>query len=937
VLATKDASHEDLTTLARAILRMGADNWNVVSIREQCAERLEKLAEVFPSKQIDIQAAFLRNGYTDDLLRHGWHVFEDVLRRFMRKKDSTASHRVSFALLSFAATNPKVDPAHLVLFVARNWDIVTAFLEVGNHTKHRNATSVTERVQLTLQIAHSLGRLEPSPPAWAKDWLSQRNPHLSDKTSSRVLGLIAYALQRTSSASDALYVWRLYPAIPAKISYGIASALVSQGDSVEAKEALALLSREGTGISFEKIEHLESRLLGRMHTRTSPVKFGPHQAATVDHIRARAEAGDVEGVRRILSAHKESGLVPRVRLLYTELVRAHIVINDMNGAMEVFETMKAEGIPYNVATFNALLQGYTQAVDLDGAIRVIDDMREAGIAPNVATYTCLVNLYGVRKEPDRAKQLFDVMRAEGIEPDRIAYTSLMNAYVEAGIWDDAIKTYRFLERHPNFSMRPDTTAMGVLLKAYVVLGAPLSDTIDVYRELAKRGAVAGHVYALVLQACCDASAMGPAEEVFGYLDRPGSTVKPDIFHFSIMINGFLRLGQRKDAQDYYTEMKSRMLRPTSITGAIIVGAYARELENESMEKAELIARQMVEIVRSSRGENRHYRRDRRLGMGREAETIYAPLISAAVHLIDPERATEYLKRAASEGLPASMALVTSLLDAYRRVADFEALYRVWDIVYDQALETAGPDGQVPPSQNNFLCLPLSIMIKALSSAGRFGEVTRLWADVRNRGFGFDVANWNHLAVALVLAGQLRRAFWILEYIILATEEAAAPTLPTPALPEEIRGSRDREGDEVTDPGLESSTLVDPSLRPPNRAHQNRIGGPEELDNAHLIQFNLDGVVTSDVKWDAPTFAGRASDLSRGLREARYKKGISMWRIHNETLDTVEDAFLELLRGGHGGAAEHDYLVRMHPKTIQALSHRRIMVSDFNLHRRGQRL
>jgi hypothetical protein len=96
-----------------------------------------------------------------------------------------------------------------------------------------------------------------------------------------------------------------------------------------------------------------------------------------------------------------------------------------------------------------------------------------------------------------------------------------------------------------------------------------------------------------------------------------------------------------------------------------------------------------------------------------------------------------------------------------------------------------PDNVKDPTrrrlQENILCIPLSIYIDALSAAGLHLDIASIWKKFQEIGYTFDSHNWNHLAVALVRAGEPERAFEVVEKVIIPYERQS----------ERIRKGRDR--------------------------------------------------------------------------------------------------------------------------------------------------
>lgn len=163
------------------------------------------------------------------------------------------------------------------------------------------------------------------------------------------------------------------------------------------------------------------------------------------------------------------------------------------------------------------------------------------------------------------------------------------------------------------------------------------------------------------------------------------------------------------------------------------------------------------------------------------DIIYAPLLDAYAKAMSPadvERLFEDMLKA--DGKP-TLTSMTIMLDAYRRTGDIEGVMRVWPVILqlgmtfsevDTLLEDQDKNSKQFKSQrrSDVLCVPLSIYMNAVSNAGHHLEVARAWNRLRTEGFQFDPSNWNHLAVAMVRAGQPERAFEVIEKVILPYQD-----------------------------------------------------------------------------------------------------------------------------------------------------------------------
>ena len=399
--------------------------------------------------------------------------------------------------------------------------------------------------------------------------------------------------------------------------------------------------------------------------------------------------------------------------LLGDMVRLHLPFSDtehMEALIEHYEAnADALSFRYSRSSYGTLMRGYVQQMDVDGAFSVLHRMdkraallEEAQLAegeqvdgrsrPGEAVFLHLVTLFARRRDPESARRVIDHMEAErGLTPSLAIYTSLMNAHVEAGQWDEAVALFEWLDAHPpEHPYTPDLHACTTLIKAYVLMGAPVSEVIRVYSGLVNRGIKpSSKTFALLLQATCDAGMLDFAEEIFRKMDalpaeRPGSSNNgnfrvetqggprwkhdprvaapsrrkdgaggdsgaarqsmANVYAFSIMIKGFLRAGQLDSARDYYEEMVRRGIRPSSATWSILIGAYADAQVTDP--RAEAVVRGLLdeflavyiqpaatdaadggELKRKRLGRG-PYQEDKNAANGTALQSVYGPIITA---------------------------------------------------------------------------------------------------------------------------------------------------------------------------------------------------------------------------------------------------------------------------------------------------------------------
>jgi hypothetical protein len=182
---------------------------------------------------------------------------------------------------------------------------------------------------------------------------------------------------------------------------------------------------------------------------------------------------------------------------------------------------------------------------------------------------------------------------------------------------------------------------------------------------------------------------------------------------------------------------------------------------------------------------------------------------------------------------------------------------------------------------NTMCVALSIYIDALSEAGLHDQIGVTWAQLQDHGFGFDAHNWNHLAVALVRAGDVERAFRIMETVLLPhgrrvvriQERRETPDTP---LSFEDAGEEDREAQDISKPYEEA--LRRTSERALVASHANRIARTFSEDTKRTIEEH-------------------EGDFAQGLHVLRQILPVwNAWAPHDRTLRALLSAVLRLESG-----------------------------------------
>lgn len=778
---------------------------------------------------------------------------------------------------------------------------------VTSHSATQRAPRPAQRVQAALQTA--LASLDDP-----LDWVtSQLRPGADGRTSASVYHIAVAILASLVSTSprrinDAFAYWKsisqkfnstfIPPHITSLLAYNLARSgyYASAHIVLEAMhESLANLPH--TALSREiwiyanqgKIEDTQ-RIWADLTMRYSPTRLDKIAFAT-----AYAVSGDVTQTRQVIASLFGSTATSEVDTLVV-LQRACIAADDAEGAYEYLDMSIA--IRPTLQPFQSLLTLLASQANVEGAVALFSRMVALGLEPDAKCYTTLISVFANVAQYTNAKQVFDAMVAAGHRPDAVAYAALINAAVEAGQWQVAAD---LAEAVPS-PLLSNPSLVTTIIKALVLVAAPNEAVMRLFHGLKRPTPQA---WALAIQSAADHGNIKFARSLFNDMDSRSQldsfAPAPTVYVFSILLAAYLRSGDRDSARAVYDEMIKRKVAPSSITYGIITTSFATSPGESSFEQAHNFAMSVYEQLGDG---------ERTGSRGRVSENVLGPLLVSAGRAGDLARAKHYYDIIKESG-EVSLSVDTKLMDAYRRAGKLKSVYRLWLRLFNNALRTIPrktPETSsvtVTRSQNNVLCVPLSITIQALAEAGLHDRLKSLWLRVRGAGFGRDSQNYNHYAVALAKTGDVEGAFHIVDRVLLPRYDEVRDRYfralrPSPHLlaveadsvPDSSLDPEDHKDFEFWDPwkqaeAIESSEqktgavphailsvddTADPTHRPPNRRHEFNPAVPPEFTEDNHSQ----------------------SSTAVGLNILRnWRPSDVLWRPSNATLAVLEQAYRQL--------------------------------------------
>ncbi|KAF9498621.1 hypothetical protein BDN71DRAFT_1442974 [Pleurotus eryngii] len=793
------------------------------------------------------------------------------------------------------STRRHYDDIRVLDFVLAEWMNIGSFLSVRPSQWHHSAPR-KEGITLRETAYISLANINHPQTLLAdrQDWDEERRLRLGqlliEALCSRTLAVDAHSVFQEMSRQGLDVEHRLRLSLVRSLAregkFGYANALYHSLDSTgvypyRIATGLYLYAHQGDVVQAERyFERLskEDRWVGE-----------PETAMLIYSYATNGRTEDAIAVFEQLFPDREEGEFGSPKAIhYSIIIYAFAQKGDFSAMNEWLEIMASAGFPPDIYVYSIILRGFALRGDVDSIIAVLDQMRAANILPTVVTYTTAITLLARRRDPIAVESVYKRAIQEGIIPDRKMINTVMNAHVEAGSWNGVIRAFDYLNSSPMRHARLAIETYNTLLKAYILIGAPFRVVSKLFSRLESTGIRPDNItFTLLVQSACDSGLMDVASEIVEEMDRlstqPNSDIKVDVYVLTIVMAGFLRLGNKIRAKETYEEMQTRGIQPTSLTFGAILKAYGRENSDESLQ----IAEEFVNSLMSSESPRTW---DAPAHGGKSAlSQIYGPLIASFARKQRPKDVERVFQGYLDAGGAPTIGILSTLLNCYRCVFNVEAAKQVWPQIFQLGLrytrmptlfENTKDDVHLSRLQANILCIPLSIYIDVLSAAGLHTEIAEVWGKFQVHGFAFDSHNWNHLTVALIRAGEPERAFEVLERVILPFQRQTDHLLrlrnESPDTPLSFDKLPARE-----------DLLSEPSEDPPMHSAERRA----KAANTVFKQIRQASEEETDL------FEGDSGDFAHPLRILhQISPSWNIWAPHNATLSVLLMVLTRLQEG-----------------------------------------
>ena len=169
---------------------------------------------------------------------------------------------------------------------------------------------------------------------------------------------------------------------------------------------------------------------------------------------------------------------------YTVLLGIFGQKRDLEGALEVLESMKRIGISPDTRHYTVVLELCGKRRRLEQLERVVMEMRRAGIQPDNVTYNTMIHSYGMLNEPQRAGEVFKEMLRGGILPTAKTFGAYHAILTRGGWLRDAERLLDMVQKRTDLIR--DAGYYRLLMDGYST-SLNADKLIEAHREMVRAG------------------------------------------------------------------------------------------------------------------------------------------------------------------------------------------------------------------------------------------------------------------------------------------------------------------------------------------------------------------------------------------------------------------------------------------------------------------
>ncbi|KAM5492274.1 putative DNA helicase [Microsporum audouinii] len=296
----------------------------------------------------------------------------------------------------------------------------------------------------------------------------------------------------------------------------------------------------------------------RLHYGKPPM-LAYHDALTVS-----ARLGDTSTTLRFYHDYlADHGRAVSTEIL-TPLLYVHARTGDVKETQKWFNYFSELGVPPEVQYWNILLTAYSKNKDLEGALHTFQLMLQSGMAPDAVSFTILMGLSAGRGDVKAVLDLFDMAKRNGVRIHRSMFDTLVEVLCKHRRYPDAERVAE--EATSKFPAKAMTRTWNIILWNYAYT-IDITSVLRIQNRMQEAGIpFDGMTYAAMMSSLVRVGKTDSARKILRVLHK-NHEIHLTLFHYAILLHGYVQEMNRDMVQVLYTEMMERFNK-TGLSGTL---------------------------------------------------------------------------------------------------------------------------------------------------------------------------------------------------------------------------------------------------------------------------------------------------------------------------------------------------------------------------------
>jgi pentatricopeptide repeat protein len=258
---------------------------------------------------------------------------------------------------------------------------------------------------------------------------------------------------------------------------------------------------------------------------------------------------------------------------HISIIRGCASRGNLKEAMAAFRSLQASGADITQSLWNTALDACVENRDLDQAFSLMKEIEAAGAADAV-TYNTLIKTYLRNERYDGARSLMAKMRKAGIPPNHVTYNELINALVHTRQAQNLQSAWDVVDEMKRDGVAPNRVTCSILLKSLHAKSqqSSISRTMELTRLMQEP--IDEVLMSSVMEACVRIGKPALLSQKLQELHREGGIIVNGAQTFGSLIKAYGHANDVDGAWRCWKEMRSRHVKPTSVTIGCMVEAVA---------------------------------------------------------------------------------------------------------------------------------------------------------------------------------------------------------------------------------------------------------------------------------------------------------------------------------------------------------------------------